>query len=177
MSDKDIFAQATGNFGRWQLRAVLIIFLCKIPTSWFMAVIIYTAPAPKAGEFWCRPSQTEHEQWKHLYHPVLSGGSDQRPVFDYCNIYQDMHRDPLAKMDELIGRNITDFVIDGQASSIRLNDTLVKCVDFMFDRKYRSLIVEYNLVCDRKYLVALSQCFHIFGLLMGGILAYKLLNM
>lgn len=175
MSDKDIFVQATGNFGRWQLRAVLIIFLCKIPTSWFMAVIIYTAPAPQPGDFWCRPTQPEHDKWKHLYHPVLDDGNadnnDRRPIFDYCTVYQDMHRDPLAKMDELIGRNVTDF------HAFSANDSVVKCDDFVFDRKYRSLIVEYSLVCDRKYLVALSQCFHIFGLLLGGICAYKLLKM
>ncbi|KAH8420697.1 hypothetical protein KR222_001724, partial [Zaprionus bogoriensis] len=40
----DIVNQMLGNFGLWQLRAVLIIFLCKIPAAWFMACIIFTAP-------------------------------------------------------------------------------------------------------------------------------------
>ncbi|KAH8312546.1 hypothetical protein KR044_011354, partial [Drosophila immigrans] len=40
----DIIAQILGKFGIWQLRTVLIIFLCKIPAAWFMACIIFTAP-------------------------------------------------------------------------------------------------------------------------------------
>ncbi|XP_034115225.2 LOW QUALITY PROTEIN: solute carrier family 22 member 3 [Drosophila albomicans] len=40
----DIIAQILGKFGIWQLRSVLIIFLCKIPAAWFMACIIFTAP-------------------------------------------------------------------------------------------------------------------------------------
>ncbi|XP_034488769.1 solute carrier family 22 member 3 [Drosophila innubila] len=40
----DIITQILGNFGIWQLRSVLIIFLCKIPAAWFMACIIFTAP-------------------------------------------------------------------------------------------------------------------------------------
>ncbi|KAM8705372.1 hypothetical protein ACLKA7_009782 [Drosophila subpalustris] len=40
----DIITQIVGHFGIWQLRSVLIIFLCKIPAAWFMACIIFTAP-------------------------------------------------------------------------------------------------------------------------------------
>lgn len=40
----DIIGHIIGDFGIWQLRTVLILFLCKIPASWFMACIIFTAP-------------------------------------------------------------------------------------------------------------------------------------
>lgn len=42
MEKGDLVGKINGNFGRWQLRTVLLIFLCKIPSSWFMACIIYT---------------------------------------------------------------------------------------------------------------------------------------
>lgn len=45
----DPITKVLGNFGKWQLGAMLIIFLCKVPTSWFMAIIIFTAPAPNPG--------------------------------------------------------------------------------------------------------------------------------
>lgn len=45
----DPITKVLGNFGKWQLGAMLIIFLCKVPTSWFMAIIIFTAPAPDPG--------------------------------------------------------------------------------------------------------------------------------
>ncbi|XP_013115031.2 solute carrier family 22 member 13 [Stomoxys calcitrans] len=50
----DIIGQIIGDFGIWQLRTVLIIFLCKIPASWFMACIIFTAPELyPSSEFEC----------------------------------------------------------------------------------------------------------------------------
>lgn len=55
VEDIDVCRKMMGNFGKWQLKAMLMIFLCKIPTSWFMAVIIFTAPAPGPGDYWCRP--------------------------------------------------------------------------------------------------------------------------
>lgn len=34
---KDIVGDVLGPFGSFQLRAILLIFLVKIPCSWFMA--------------------------------------------------------------------------------------------------------------------------------------------
>lgn len=45
----DVVEQVNGSFGRWQLRTILLIFLCKIPSAWFTAIIIYTAPYPWKG--------------------------------------------------------------------------------------------------------------------------------
>lgn len=45
----DPITKVLGNFGKWQLGAMLIVFLCKIPSSWFMAIILFTAPAPNPG--------------------------------------------------------------------------------------------------------------------------------
>lgn len=36
MEKIDIIGRITGTFGRWQLRTVLLIYLTKIPSSWFM---------------------------------------------------------------------------------------------------------------------------------------------
>lgn len=50
----DIIGKVLGDFGIWQLRTALIIFLVKIPAAWFMACIIFTAPELYAGsEFRC----------------------------------------------------------------------------------------------------------------------------
>ncbi|XP_030374388.1 solute carrier family 22 member 7 [Scaptodrosophila lebanonensis] len=54
----DIIGDVVGNFGIWQLRTILIIFLCKIPASWFMACIMFTAPELYPGtEYSCDISQ------------------------------------------------------------------------------------------------------------------------
>lgn len=168
--NKDIFARITGNFGKWQLRAVLIIFLCKIPTSWFMAVVIYTAPAPKVGDYWCRPVEPHQEKWKDVYHPATSQSSASN--IDYCSVYKELHGDPDRYMGVLLLLNRSESV----ETKLNINNTIVECQHFTFKSGFRSLIIEYELVCDRKYLLSLSQCFHIFGLLLGGILAYRLLK-
>lgn len=168
--NKDIFARTTGNFGKWQFRAVLIIFLCKIPTSWFMAVIIYTAPAPKVGDYWCRPVEPHQEKWKAVYHPAISQSTI--PNIDYCSVYKELHSNPERYMELLMRLNRSESI----GTENNINNTIVTCENFDFKSGFRSLIIEYELVCDRKYLLSLSQCFHIFGLLLGGIAAYRLLK-
>ena len=54
-NSKDIIGSIIGDIGKWQLRAIFLIFLCKIPAAWFMACIIFTAPTPRHGEFYCKP--------------------------------------------------------------------------------------------------------------------------
>lgn len=41
MDKSDIIGHITGKFGQWQLRTVILIYLTKIPSSWFMACIMY----------------------------------------------------------------------------------------------------------------------------------------
>lgn len=43
MEKIDIIGRINGEFGKWQLRTVLLIFLTKIPSAWFMVrYIIYS---------------------------------------------------------------------------------------------------------------------------------------
>lgn len=50
----DLIVEVIGEFGIWQLRTLLILFLAKIPASWFMACIMFTAPELYPGtEFKC----------------------------------------------------------------------------------------------------------------------------
>lgn len=59
----DLLQGILGDFGIWQLRTILIIYLCKIPASWFMACIIFTAPELyPATEFICDNSSLSGNQ-------------------------------------------------------------------------------------------------------------------
>ncbi|XP_055389077.1 solute carrier family 22 member 3-like [Condylostylus longicornis] len=73
---KDIISEINGDFGRWQLRTILLIFLCKIPSSWFMACIIFTAPSPKYGKYYCKPPENvqinDTKTWIHITHPIIT---------------------------------------------------------------------------------------------------------
>jgi hypothetical protein len=70
----DACTRALGEFGWWQLRAILLVALVKVPSAWQMANILFTAPSP--GEFWCaRPSEFlnwDTQQWREYIHPNTS---------------------------------------------------------------------------------------------------------
>lgn len=168
----DVIAQCIGNFGKWQLRTILIIFLCKIPTSWFMAVVIYTAPTPVPGEYWCRPpggfKPRSSSDWIKAAHPMIKGTHDEVMRRDLCHVYQDVMDEPDKYEQHLdqAGGNQSDW--DSRI--------LVPCEDFVFNSDFHSLIAEFNLICSRSVLLNFSQCFHIFGLLLGGVVAYFMLK-
>lgn len=164
---KDPVQKVLGNFGKFQLRAMLIIFLCKMPTSWFMAILIFTALAPENGDVYCTPPKTlptNHlADWIAKAHPVKFDRHHHAKV-DYCHVYDEFLKAPM----DYIGHNLT--------TAETANLTLVKCTNFTFDPNFHSIAAGFNLICDRQLLVSLSQCFHILGLLLGGIIAYIMMK-
>lgn len=165
---KDPVTKTLGIFGKWQLSAMLIVFLCKVPTSWFMAAIIFTAPAPNPGDFWCTPpsevSQNYTDQWIAKAHPKQIHHYNKHSSVNYCEVYAEVWNHPM----DFIGSNKTDIVPK--------NLTTIKCAHYSFNPHYYSLVADYKLVCDRSFWVSLTQCFHILGLLIGGIIAYYMLK-
>lgn len=164
---KDPVQKVLGNFGKWQLRAMLIIFLCKMPTSWFMAILIFTALAPEQGDVYCTPpkSLASHNlsDWITQAHPIKFD-RHHHPKIDYCHVYDEYMKAPMVSLSQNL------------SSAGTSNLTVVKCTNFTFDAEYHSIVVGFNLVCDRQLLVSLSQCFHILGLLVGGIIAYIMMK-
>lgn len=77
--------RALGEFGRWQLRGILLMALVKVPAAWQMASILFTAPSP--GEFWCaRPRELlnwDDQEWRELVHPNTSAVSGKTHIFIY----------------------------------------------------------------------------------------------
>lgn len=55
-AQKDIVGETLGDWGRWQRRSILLIFLCKIPACFCMAIIIFTAPVPQQLPVLCTTS-------------------------------------------------------------------------------------------------------------------------
>jgi hypothetical protein len=162
----DIIGDTLGHFGRWQFRAVIFIFLYKIPASWFMACIIFTAPTPKAGEFFCSPPsalQTDSHrlEWIQLAHPA-----EENKTVDFCKIYNDT-----------IGLNNFTATFYDTWNNSHQSSAQVPCENFEHFTEYQSIITQYNLVCSRDILVAVTQFFHLFGILMGGCVAFEMLKL
>lgn len=184
MAYGDIFERINGNFGKWQLRTVLLIFLTKIPSAWFMACIIFTAPAPRDGEYFCQPSSkvlNVHTQekfqrmldfnktaWVRMMHPVEKDDDGDEQI-DFCNVYVDANR-----MTERYFHSISSITEDWVSN--RNNSQIVPCERFYHHADFVSLVTDYNLVCSKDILIASTQFFHLFGVLTGGLLATYLLK-
>lgn len=197
MEKIDIVGHINGEFGRWQMRTVLLIFLCKIPSSWFMACIIYTAPAPRHGEFFCRPPapsaiagpdytdphRADHvdttgwsdavkpnkTDWIKIMHPLVETRDNEFKI-DFCNVYDDADQ----HANEYFHNRSHQHPWEQPAQ--QRGAALVPCESFVHHAEYRSIITDYDLVCSRDILVATTQFFHLFGVLTGGLLAFFLLK-
>lgn len=182
MEKVDIISRINGNFGKWQLRTVLLIFLCKIPSSWFMACIIFTAPAPRHGEFFCRPAAAvlnssdwdeildeNKTQWIKISHPVKEEARDEKLNIDFCNVYADTDKHAEHYFKRISQQHPWKLP--------KRNANIIPCENFVHDADFKSLIMDYDLVCSRDILVATTQFFHLFGVLTGGLLAVNLLKL
>lgn len=163
----DVIGQTLGNFGKWQVRTMLIVFLCKIPTSWFMAVVIFTAPAPNPGDFWCKPPaelpEINKREWIQYAHPVKIGKNHVAKT-DYCHVYREIYDEP----NKFIGYNATMHSMH--------NLTVIKCPRYEFAQDYQSLVADFTMMCGHEVLLPITQVFHILGLCLGGFIAFHLLK-
>ncbi|KAH8278442.1 hypothetical protein KR018_003393 [Drosophila ironensis] len=175
-SDPDVVEQVNGSFGHWQLRTILLIFLCKIPSAWFTVIIVYTAPYPWKGELVCRPTDwnaSESTRLEHLSHnapPWQEARSTDRLFnVDVCNAYaQSLTRKFVKSHGKEWNASETD-------SGKHLQSSLpCEHVEHMTD--YNSIITQFDLICSRRVLVALTQSFHALGALIGGLMAYSALK-
>ncbi|XP_037949804.1 solute carrier family 22 member 3 [Teleopsis dalmanni] len=172
----DAVGRVTGEWGRWQLRTVLLIFLCKIPSSWFMACIIFTAPSPRHGEFFCKPPPAVGAQnetlWIKVSHPQKEELDDKEFVIDFCNVYRDAqeHAHHYYHYEQ---RELEPKVWEEPTAR---NANVIPCTQFEHKAEFHSVITQYDLVCSRDILVSVTQFFHLFGVLTGGILANHLLK-
>ncbi|KAH8264523.1 hypothetical protein KR038_009606 [Drosophila bunnanda] len=172
----DAVGRITGPWGKWQLRTVLLIFLCKIPSSWFMACIIFTAPAPRHGEFFCKPPNTigaqNQTQWIKVSHPQKEESDDQEFSIDFCNVYQDAQE----HAHHYYNYENSEQEPRVWEKPLHRNSNVIPCTEFQHESDYHSVVTQYDLVCSRDILVSVTQFFHLFGVLTGGILANQLLK-
>lgn len=144
-----------GEWGPWQSRTVVLIFLCKIPAAWFMACIIFTAPFAQYGEFACQQPNTgltpaNHTEWINIAHPTTEDGQ-----FDFCRVY----------------KNRTEALVEWQQQQPMSQPTIVpidyrtsdteNCNAFEHNSIFNSLVTQFDLVCSRTVLIAVTQFWHL----------------
>lgn len=171
----DIIGQVVGDWGPWQFRSVMIIFLCKIPAAWFMAVLIFTGPEPRLGEYVCQsPSYQKVVNESHviqLNHPIPSYDGveyTQRWCGLFTNASDRKNLPETPKITPNDGISVDNL-------SVNSTDT-VDCNSFERAQDVRSIITDFDLGCKKAILVSLTQTFHLIGVLFGGVIATFMLN-
>lgn len=119
-----------------------------------MACVIFTAPVPNPGEFYC------HQPENHLTSDGTVMHKTHRPVT--------LHKD-LYDVDFCHTYNHTS---NGQYRE----DVLVPCTSFHFDSVFETVVTKFSLVCSRSILISFAQLSHLLGVLTGGILANILMG-
>lgn len=176
----DVIKETIGDWGKWQLRAVALIFLCKIPAAWFMACIIYTAPFAQPGEYYCRPpnnsAAVNESEWIQSMHPVIQKiESNDELIIDYCNVFAKNDTESMS-YGNATAQDVTFTKLlwrNGYDSGV----SVVACDNFIHNSIYDSLVTQFDLVCSRTIWIAITQFYHLFGVLTGGIFATKLLEL
>ncbi|XP_034485849.1 solute carrier family 22 member 19 [Drosophila innubila] len=161
----DIVEHINGSFGRWQLRTILLIFLCKIPTAWFMACIIYTAPYPQRGELVCHSASWNGSHVVEGRSSMLhSRNTDRLFSVQVCNAYA-----------QSLSQTFVQHYAQTWNATTSTQETM-PCEKVEHNTAYKSLITQFDLICSRRVLVAVTQSFHALGALLGGLLAHQALR-
>lgn len=152
----DTVSDLIGDWGPWQRRSVILIYLCKIPSAWFMACIIFTAPIPNPGEVSC-------------YQPVTQSVFDQNTWTEPRNIGQKVISTDFCM---ILNRTFDDANVNNLSYvEDEKNYESIPCTSFEYDTPFETTVTKFDLVCSRTILIPTSQFFHLLGVLTGGILA------
>lgn len=124
--------------------------------------LIFTAKSPTPGEIFCKPPTTgvlinDTDLWIVSAHKEVYSAVEDEETYNFCNIYQNA-----------VSRYLNDSDESGNS---------VECSAFEHRPIFYSIIHQYDLFCTREALVALTQSFHLLGVLIGGIIAFYMLKM
>lgn len=151
--EEDPVSIVIGKYGRWQLLVTFLLSLYNIPCTWHIFVPTFHA-APR--DYWCSaPSHLSHldpQIWKEFSQPEGS-----------CSII------------DLPWENITMEQITG---GIAPTSKLRPCEKWTFKDSYisdgidvASIVSEWDLVCDRAYLLSTAEAAFLGGVALGGLVS------
>lgn len=107
-------------------------------------------------------NMSDHD-WIKIAHPLKADQADHEFAIDFCNVYEDVEQH-IKSFFNNTAEKIDLFHIPPTNSS-----RLVPCESFQENPIYTSIITQFDLYCSREILVSVTQFFHLFGVLSGGI--------
>lgn len=164
----DVISDILDNCRWWQLRTIFVIYLTKIPTAFFMAAIIYSAPVPERVEIFCKGTTETNlsSKYRSILHPSIIDINDQEFILNLCDTRNDI------KEHAWIYFGHHSFQIPWllpNSSQDADGSNLVPCD--VFDYKSGKPVTTYDIACSRGALVVLTQGMHLVGIFLSGIVA------
>lgn len=138
------FTDILGEDGKWQRKIFYMTLVCGITMSWNHLGISFLA---YPVEYWCARPQGPNVSlysWKNQFLPNITYRSDVSN--SQC---------------EVQAYNLT---IDGKINF--LNET-EKCKFWEYSNEYYSIVEEWNLVCEKTWMLSMSQSIYMFGFLVA----------
>lgn len=198
----DIVGETLGDWGKWQFRTVLLIFLCKIPACFCMTIIIFTAPSPRQVTAPCFLSgeanatmtsstianisesyrnQQRHGNYRHhstqltaVMHPTLIEPNDKQFDIDYCDARLDLRAHAAARHIDL---PVPDSSFVDLIENVDGDNFTIPC-DALTHRPFYDLKeTTFDVLCSRNLVAAFTQFFHLFGVVSGGLIALMLMTL
>lgn len=163
----DVIGEILDNCRLWQLRTIFIIYLTKIPTAFFMACIVYTAPVPQRVPIFCKDVSNVHTLTT-IKHPSVVSVFDKEFDLSYCDTFADIkdhanmhYGNENYEMPWTIP-NLTHTRMD-----VNNHSNVIPCN--LFNVKSELSVTMFDIVCSRGGLVIVTQGMHLVGIFLSGI--------
>lgn len=158
----DVIGDVLDNCRSWQLRTIFIIYLTKIPTAFFMACIVYSAPIPQRVPIYCMDTNTTLTTIKH---PTVVSVDDKVFHLSFCDTIADIK----DHANEHYGNESYEmpWTVPSSESNKNNRSNIIPC-DF-FDFKSGKSVTTYDVVCSRGGFVVVTQGMHLVGIFFSGI--------
>lgn len=144
--NSDILTTTIGSFGKWQCRIVVLMSLLKVPIGWVQLVIVFIAPS--TTEFWCKPpkqfTNLSQSEWKSLI---------------------SVSENDLQNITKISSSCFMKNVVEPNSETL-----IIPCnwgYEYNRTEMSSSIITEWDLVCDKSFLVEVLQMCVMLAILLG----------
>ncbi|XP_031333459.1 organic cation transporter protein-like [Photinus pyralis] len=141
----DILTTTIGSFGKWQFRIVVLMSLLKIPIAWVQLGIVFIAPT--TTEFWCKPPKQFMNLSKSEWKSMISVNDD------------------LLNITKISSSCFMKNVVEPNSDNL-----IIPCkwgYEYNRTEMSSSIISEWDLVCDKSFLVEILQMCVMLAILLG----------
>lgn len=154
----DIVADILDKSRFWQVKNIILIYLLKIPTAFFMACIVYTAPVPYRTDVYC---SDDLGNVTLITFPVIVDRNDQEFDLPFCDAKTDVTQKFVNYFG--LGHNSSSLWHEAESDS---DLDLLPCTLLTARDKFHT---QFDIYCSRGALIVLTQGMHLVGIFLSGV--------